>query len=171
MKIVNPLAIFKNALRGKAGVALAIPQSTNTQYEVIPQAQAHFDGVLNVIEQHLTKSLNEVADIVHSKAKEIRTYSDIFLEFGISDKEIMHAGALAQMAISYANINRASDASGRTELISHLDRKVSVATAMALLKDAELRYKRAYDTNKAQLDEAFKKREESLAKYKLLKHD
>lgn len=128
-------------------------------------------GAKELVEQQLTRSLNALADTIHAKSQDIRNKSDIFLEFGIADQQIMHAGSLAQLAISYAHHQRRSDVSGYSSssaCAAFEDRKINVQTALGLLKEAEQRYRSSYQNNKKLLDRAFLAREQSLARYREL---
>lgn len=137
-------------------------------------------GAQELVEQQLTRSLNVLADTIHAKSQDIRNKSDIFLEFGIADQQIMHAGSLAQLAISYAHYRRGPDVGdskssggssssrGPSGSVTFEDRKIKVQTALALLKEAEQRYQASYQSNKKLLDRAFLAREQSLARYKEL---
>jgi len=106
------------------------------------------------LELGLINALNEYADSVNAIALEVRKEGDLLLTLGISDKEVMKAGALAQLALSSVNLGRGLDLKGGQQEGDFYKRKINVASGMAMAKEARQLLTNAKKHNKQVINEA-----------------
>lgn len=160
-----------NSMRKGASLGLTVDASKSIERLSGPATvrPEHFPSVELVdlcdknLELGLINALNEYADSVNAIALEVRKEGDLLLTLGISDKEVMKAGALAQLALSSANLGRGLDLKGGRQEGNFYERKINVASGMAMAKEARQLLTNAKKHNKRVINEAIEEHRSVLA--------
>ena len=164
MQIANIKHVFRRTKKHPVAISngLAIEPAVNRK-PILALSDSYMDVCTGSLDANLIVVLNQYADSINKLAIEIRKEGDLLLTLGVSDEDVLKAGQLAQMALSYANLGRGVDLKGNESRNNFSERKINVATGMALTKSAQQLLANAKKHNKQVINEAIESHRRVLA--------